>query len=44
MGGSLKRKGIYIHTLMADLHGVMAESEEKPSLFVNVHEKSEKVG
>ena len=28
----------------ADDTTLMAESEEKPSLFVNVHEKSEKVG
>ena len=31
MGGSLKRKGIYIHTLMADLHCFMAEMLWKKS-------------
>ena len=31
MGGSLKRKGIYIHMLMADLHCFMAEMLRKKS-------------
>ena len=31
MGGNLKRKGIYIHTFMADLHCFMAEMLWKKS-------------
>ena len=41
----IKIAGIIISNFRyADDTTLMAESEEKPSLFVNVHEKSEKVG